>query len=154
MKTLPTPTSQKILPFLPVVLSLSVVSNSFQPHWLPSMGILQARILEWVAMPSSRGSSQPRDQTQVFYSSGRFFTIWATREAQEYRSLYMWAHFRFHSGDSWVCEPIDINKWKDTPHSWIVIINIVEKSSPSKAVCGLNSVKFNSHQIPMVFFTK
>jgi len=29
------------------------------------MGILQARILEWVAMPSSRGSSQPRDQTQV-----------------------------------------------------------------------------------------
>ena len=35
-------------------------------HQAPlSMGILQARILEWVAMPSSRGSSQPRDQTQV-----------------------------------------------------------------------------------------
>ena len=32
-------------------------------------GILQARILEWVAMPSSRGSSQPRDQTQVSYVS-------------------------------------------------------------------------------------
>ena len=37
-------------------------------------GILQARILEWVAMPSSRGSSQPRDRTQVFYTAGRFFT--------------------------------------------------------------------------------
>ena len=40
-------------------------------------GILQARILEWVAMPSSRGSSQPRDGTQVSYNScteGRFFT--------------------------------------------------------------------------------
>ena len=46
-----------------------------------SMGILQARILEWVAMPSSRGSSQPRDQTQVSCIAGEFFTNWATREA-------------------------------------------------------------------------
>ena len=46
-----------------------------------SMGILQARILEGVAMPSSRGSSQPRDQTQVSQIAGRFFTVWATREA-------------------------------------------------------------------------
>ena len=45
------------------------------------MGILQAQILEWVAMPSSRGSSQPRDRTQVSHIAGRFFTIWATREA-------------------------------------------------------------------------
>ena len=49
-------------------------------------GILQIRILEWVAMPFSRGSSQPRDQTQVSCIAGRFFTIWATREAQEYWS--------------------------------------------------------------------
>ena len=40
-----------------------------------SMGILQARILEWVAMPSSRGSSQPRDGTQVYSIAGGFFTI-------------------------------------------------------------------------------
>ena len=40
-----------------------------------SMGILQARILEWVAKPSSRGSSQHRDQTQVSHIAGRFFTI-------------------------------------------------------------------------------
>ena len=37
-------------------------------------GILQARTLEWVVMPSSRGSSQPRDQTRVFCIAGRFFT--------------------------------------------------------------------------------
>ena len=43
--------------------------------------ILQARILEWIAMPSSRGFSQPRDWTQVSHITGRFFTIWATREA-------------------------------------------------------------------------
>ena len=46
-----------------------------------SMGILQARILEWVAMPSSRGSSQPWDLTQVSGIAGRFVTIRATEEA-------------------------------------------------------------------------
>ena len=51
-------------------------------------GILQARILEWVAFPFSKGSSQPRDPTQVSRITGRFFTSWATREAQEYRSGY------------------------------------------------------------------
>ena len=44
-------------------------------------GILQARILEWIAFPFSRGSSQPRDQTQVSCIAGRFSTSWATREA-------------------------------------------------------------------------
>ena len=48
-------------------------------------GILQARILEWVAFPF-RGSSQLRDQTQVSCIAGRFFTSWSTREAQEYWS--------------------------------------------------------------------
>ena len=38
-------------------------------------GILQARILEWVAMPFSRGSSQPKDQTQVSHIAGSFFTV-------------------------------------------------------------------------------
>ena len=69
------------------VLSRSVMSDSLQPDGLQpakaplSMGILQARILEWVAMPSSRGSSSPRDRTQVSCIAGRFFTVWATREA-------------------------------------------------------------------------
>ena len=45
-------------------------------------GILQARLLEWIAFPFSRGSSQLRDWTQVSYIAGRFFTSWATREAQ------------------------------------------------------------------------
>ena len=44
-------------------------------------GILQARILEWVAMPSSRGSSWPRGQIPFSCIVGRFFTVWATREA-------------------------------------------------------------------------
>ena len=52
-------------------------------------GILQARILQWVAFLFSKGSSQPRDRTQVSRTGGGFFTSWATREAQEHwnRSL-------------------------------------------------------------------
>ena len=38
-------------------------------------GVLQARILEWIAMPSSRGPSQPKDQTHVSCIAGRFFTM-------------------------------------------------------------------------------
>ena len=60
------------------VVSHSVVSNSVIPwtvdHQAPlSMGILKGRILEWVAMPSSRGSSQHRDQTQVSQIATGFF---------------------------------------------------------------------------------
>ena len=47
-------------------------------------GILQARIFEWVAFSFSWVSSQPRDWTQVSCIAARFFTSWATREAQEY----------------------------------------------------------------------
>ena len=49
-------------------------------------GVLQARILEWIAFSFSRGSSQPRDQTQVSHTVGRFFISWDTREAQEHWS--------------------------------------------------------------------
>ena len=51
-----------------------------------SMGILQARILEWVAMPSSRGSSLPRDRTNVSYIAGKFFTS----EPPEKSHLSVW----------------------------------------------------------------
>ena len=43
-------------------------------------GILQARILEWVAFPFSKGTSQPRDRTQLSHIAGGFFTTWAMRE--------------------------------------------------------------------------
>ena len=66
-----------------VCVSHSGMSDSLQPHGLCSQpgfslhGIFQARILEWVAIPFSRASSQPRDQAQVSCTAGRFFTIWA-----------------------------------------------------------------------------
>ena len=53
-------------------------------------GILQARILAWIAIPFSRGSSQPRDPSRVSCTAGRFFTVWATRE------VYCWTFMSFH----------------------------------------------------------
>ena len=57
----------------------SVVSDSATPGAVAHHGIRQARVQEWVAIVFSRGSSQPRDQTRT---AGRFFTVWASREAQ------------------------------------------------------------------------
>ena len=45
---------------------------------------------EWVAIPFSRGSSWPRDETQVSCIAGRFFTTWATRKAVI--NKYLWDH--------------------------------------------------------------
>ena len=53
----------------------------FSPPGSSVHAILQARILEWVAVPFSRGSSQSRDQTQVSHIAGRFFTICITTES-------------------------------------------------------------------------
>ena len=67
--------------------SCSVTSDSCDPmhcslHVGPSVhGASQARVLEWAAIPFSRGSSQPRDGTQVSRVAGGFFAIGATREA-------------------------------------------------------------------------
>ena len=81
-------TSPLLLVYRLCLLSSSVMSNSLWPHSLAahqaslSMGILQARVLEWVAMPFARGSSQPRDWTQASCIAGGFFTNWATRKTK------------------------------------------------------------------------
>ena len=70
-------------------------------------GILQARILEWVAISFSRGSSQPRDQTRVSRTAGRCFTVWATRYCHAaWQKLYM-----YHGKASPTCNihPLDIH---------------------------------------------
>ena len=58
----------------------------FATPWTVIHGILQARILDWLAFPFSRGSSHQWDWTQVSHTACGFFTSWATRESQEYWS--------------------------------------------------------------------
>ena len=73
--------------------SCSVMSDSLQPHGLQPTGssfhgIFQARVLEWIAISFSRGSSPPRGQTPVSCIVGRCFTIWATREVSFLNYLF------------------------------------------------------------------
>ena len=80
-------------------------------------GILQARVLEWVAISFSRGSSRPRDQTRVSSIPGRCFNLWATREAQKYKKPWWIVNKKFllpqvsensHHGSSWSTdEPLE-----------------------------------------------
>ena len=67
-----------------------LVKKRFQDAIYPCKSVSRSvmsdsRILEWVTIPFSKGSSWPRDQTWVSYNAGRFFTVWATREAPEKR---------------------------------------------------------------------
>ena len=57
--------------------------SSLSPPGSSVHGILQARILAWVAVPFPRGSSWSRDWSQVSCTAGSFFTDWATSEAPE-----------------------------------------------------------------------
>ena len=88
-------------------------------------GILQARILECVVIPFSRGSSQPKDLMYVSCIAGGFFTIQATREAQERQSIS--------------------NKWPMKIESFLFTTTILSKSLVSQ----VNGVKMkeNSTQI-------
>ena len=52
-------------------------------------GIFWAKILKWVASPSSRGSSWPRDQNWVSWIAGRFFTVWTTRVLRGFKTLFL-----------------------------------------------------------------
>ena len=67
------------------VVSDSVTPGTVARQVLLSMGFSQPRILECGAISFSRGSSPPRDRTQVYRIAGRFFTFWATREALKNR---------------------------------------------------------------------
>ena len=79
-------------------------------------GILQAGMLEWVAIPFSRGSSRPRDRTQVCCIAGRFFTFWAK----------MWQGLKVISPPSYEClaksglSCLWRSKWILSPPEWAV----------------------------------
>ena len=95
----------------------SVMSNSLQPHGL-HYEILQASILEWVAFPFSKRSSQPRDWTQVSHIAGGFFINWATREAQ------------IHGSEHYFLNQLASTIWAKSPP----YISLVFTTVPSRAV--------------------
>ena len=105
-------------------ISCSVMSDCLlpmdrSPQGSSVHGILQARILEYIAMLSSRGSSQPRDRTQVSHSEGEFFTTWATRERGRASKACRFLGItptKFEStvleSDPWTCRCLKNHLWK------------------------------------------
>ena len=77
-------------------------------------GILQTRILEWVAIPFSRGSSHPKDRNWVPCIAGGFLTIWATREDWNIRPKSKWFLNYIAQRDSFNSRSI----WIQTLFSW------------------------------------
>ena len=83
-------------------------------------GILQARILEWVAIPFLRQLCQPRDWTWVFCIAGRFFTVWATRDARQCRGygLDSWSGKISHAMEQVsLCSQSPRTATKSSPHT-------------------------------------
>ena len=86
-----------------ICICVSLIAQLYPTLWKPMdcspprssiHRIIQARILELIAISFSRGSSQLRDQTQVSHIAGGFFTIWATREAHRYTHTHIYI-FKF-----------------------------------------------------------
>ena len=95
-------------------------------------GILQARILEWVAVPFSRVSSQPRDWTQVSGTAAEFIS-WATRET------------RFHS---WVGKiPWRWDRWP-TPVSWASLVAQLVKTPPALRETWVGKIPWKGEKEP------
>ena len=112
--------------------------------------IFQARILEWVVISFSRGSSQPRDWTWVSHIAGRCFTVWATREAKDaLYSVYfqlLWLlgcspFWLFTLGGPWI--PISLALAPQGCQSTIQLLSLPfqdwQKSSEGKVAQGTSS---------------
>ena len=105
-------------------------------------GILQARILQWVTVPFSRGSSQSRDRTQVSHMAGGFFASWATREALRVPSKksLKWK-FRFSSVQLLSRVQLFVTPWIAAHQASLSITN---SQSPLK-LTSIESVMPSSH---------
>ena len=99
------------------------------PHSSYVLGISQARILDWIAIPFSRGSSWPRDWTRVSWISciaGRFFTVWATREESENGRWLHSGRASFKSSGCFLAHlsggrhPADANHSRTTEARWLL----------------------------------
>ena len=126
--------------------SRSVESDSCNPMGYTVHGILQAGILEWVAVPFSRGSSQPRNGTRVSCIVGEFFTSWATREGKTHQILKY-----FSKNDSvWSAVKIE-GEIKDI--KWCYHLNLFSKLSPSLPLIDTSSIhliKESTHNLTTI----
>ena len=109
-------------------------------------GILQARILEWVAYPFSRGSSWPRNWTQVSCIAGGFFTNWAIREAQILNRCFLNTTTKYLIGKL-------LPFWKNQLEercSWGFRSTTENRISAGKKTCLLRCIVNDGWEIPLL----
>ena len=115
-----------------------------------SMEILQARTLEWIATPSSKGSSQPSDWTHISCIAGGFITIWATTEALSFFAFCYWqpTPVCFPGEFSWTEEHVLLyhRPWgRRVRHEWVTnTLNLKQMSKLSEFILLI----FKSGAIP------
>ena len=97
-------------------------------------GILQARMLEWFAIPFSRGCSRPRDGTRVRCISGRFLTIWVSREAHADRIYLLLCYY-----DSKCISGMEVKNRGSVSHSVLSDSLRPHGLYPARLLCPWNS---------------
>ena len=116
--------------------------------------ISQARILEWVAISFSRGSSQPRDQTWVSCIAGRFFTVWATREALCYIPLTISCLLRLllSSRRSILCGSDILCPFDRHPMCFWSQIPLLAKANDERWIFETSNLSNRTHIFVKIFF--
>ena len=99
-------------------------------------GIFQARILEWVAISFSKGSSPPRDRTQVSRIAGRHFTIWATREVAQ---IFPCSHLYWSINDYTTRASLVAQRLKRLPGMWETRVRFLGQEDPLKKEMATHS---------------
>ena len=107
-------------------------------------GILQARILEWVAISFSKGSSRPRDRSRVSYIAGRRFTLWATKgqsnQSYCFSSSHVWMWEMDHKEGwtlkNWYFWTLVLVKTTESPLDFKEIKPVTPKGNQSWIVSG------------------
>ena len=110
-------------------------------------GILQARKLEWVAVPFSGESSQPRDRTQVSHIAGGFFTSWATHTGSP--RILEWVAHLFSSGSS---RPRNQFSFLDPFPLWVVLIFLLADQIPLVKSVSWTIFQWGTGKVSAVLF--
>ena len=97
-------------------------------------GILQARTLEWVAVPFSRESSWPREWTQVSCTAGRLFTIWATKTLGVVKVIKPYENLDSKNPFSYIKNEFDVVQFSSVAQSCPTLCDPMNCSTPGLPV--------------------
>ena len=106
-----------------IIKLLKTVAMDCSPSGFSAHGILQAGTQEWVAMPSSRGSSQPRIQTQVSCIAGGFFTTEPPRKPLQSLQIYLFWTFHILCGLLWLAAFTEHHGFEIHPQSLVSLLH-------------------------------